>query len=68
MGQWWSAAGLGALGVVVHARDLLKEVVIVFITFTVVWSLVKQQGGPQPSPSTESHVDVHLIFTSSKGF
>ena len=37
-----------ALGVAVHAQDLLKEVAIIFITFRIVWSQVnqvKQQGG-----------------------
>ena len=29
MGWWWPAAGLGALSVAVHARDLLKEVTII---------------------------------------
>ena len=39
------AAGLGALNVAVHAWDLLKEVAIIFITSTIVWCQVKQQGG-----------------------
>ena len=39
------AAGFGALGVVVCAWDLLKEVTIIFITSTTVWPQVKQQGG-----------------------
>ena len=29
----------------VHAWDLLKEVSIIFITSTMVWSQIKQQGG-----------------------
>ena len=40
MGRWWSAAGLGALSVAVPAWDLLKEVAIIFITSTIVWSLM----------------------------
>ena len=28
-----------------HAQDLLKEVAIIFITSTIVWPQVKQQGG-----------------------
>ena len=40
-----AAAGLGALSVAVPAWDLLKEVAIIFITSTIVWSQVKQQGG-----------------------
>ena len=41
MGQWWLAAGLGAMSVAVQTGDLLKEVVIIFITSTVVWPQVK---------------------------
>ena len=37
VGQPWPAAGLGALSAAVHARDLLKEVAIIFITSTIVW-------------------------------
>ena len=36
MGQWWLAAGLGAVSVEVHAWDVLKEVAIIFITYTTV--------------------------------
>ena len=45
MGQQWPAAGLGALSVAMPTQDLLKEVTIIFITSTVVWPQVKQQGG-----------------------
>ena len=45
VGQQWPAAGLGVLSVAVHTYDLLKEVAIIFITFTIVWSQIKQQGG-----------------------
>ena len=45
MGQQWPAAGLGALSAAVCAGDLLKEVAIIFITSTIVWPQVKQQGG-----------------------
>jgi len=38
------AVGSGALSVAVRAWDLLKEVAIIFITSTIVWSQVKQQG------------------------
>ena len=34
VGQWWPAAGLGALSVAEYAWDLLREVSIVFITST----------------------------------
>ena len=44
MGLRWPAAGLGALTAAGPARDLLKEVAIIFITSTIVWPQVKQQG------------------------
>ena len=50
MGQWWPAAGLGVLSIEVPASDLLKEVPIIFITSTVVWPQVKQQGGNTALP------------------
>ena len=40
----------GALSVAVHAQDILKEVAIIFITSTIVWSQVKQQGGNTAPP------------------
>ena len=45
MGWQWPAAGSGDLSVAVCAWGLLKEVAIIFITSTMVWSQVKQQGG-----------------------
>ena len=42
--------GQGAMCAAVSAQDLLKEVAIIFITSTIVWSQVKQQGGPQSRP------------------
>ena len=33
MGQWWPAAGLGALNVAEHTGGLLKEVTIIFTGF-----------------------------------
>ena len=45
MGQRWSAAGSGALSEAVRAWDLFKEVPVIFITSTIVWPQVKQQGG-----------------------
>ena len=33
-----------------HAWDLLNEVTIIFITSTIVWSQVKQQGGNTAPP------------------
>ena len=50
MGRQWPAAGSGALSVAVHARELLKEVTIIFITSTIVWSQVKQQGRNRALP------------------
>jgi len=44
MGWEWPAAGSGALSEAMHAQDILKEVTIVFITSTIVWSQIKQQG------------------------
>ena len=40
------AAGLEALSAAVPAWDLLKEVSIIFITSTIVWPQVNQQGQP----------------------
>ena len=48
--QQWPAAWSGALSSAVRAQALLKEVAIVFITSTIVWSLVKQQGGNAALP------------------
>ena len=45
VGQRWPAAGSGGLSVAVPSRNLLKEATIVFITSTIVWPQVKQQGG-----------------------
>ena len=53
MGPWWPAAGLGALSVAVHARDLLKEVTI---TSTIVCPQVNSWEGTQFHPSTENWI------------
>jgi len=45
MGWWWPAAGSGALSMTVCAWGLLKEVTIIFIISTIIWSQVKKQGG-----------------------
>ena len=50
MGQRWPAAGSGVMSAAVGAQDLLKEVTIIFITFTGVWSHVKQKGGNTALP------------------
>ena len=36
VGQWWPAAGLGALSVAVYVWDLVREDTIIFITSTIV--------------------------------
>ena len=45
-----ACAGSGTLTTAVHAWDLLKEVIIICITSTIVWPQVKQQGGNTASP------------------
>ena len=51
MGQRWPAAGSGILSVALCVWDLLKEVAIFFITSTIVWTQVKQQGGNTALPN-----------------
>ena len=53
-GQRWPAAGWGVLSMAVHARDLLKEVAILFITSTTVGSNNRERT--QPCPSTENWI------------
>ena len=53
MGWWWPTAGLGAVSVAVQAWDPLKEVTIIFITSTIVWSLMSW-GFPDSSIGKES--------------
>ena len=55
-GQWWPAAGLGALSVAVHTWHLLKEVTIIFITSTIVWPQVNSREETQLHPSTENWI------------
>ena len=50
MGGQWPATGSGALSAAAHAWDLLKEVAIIFITSTIVWPQVKNQGGNTAPP------------------
>ena len=45
VGQWWPAAGLGAWTVAVYAWDLLREVNIIFIIFTIVLPQVNSREG-----------------------
>ena len=58
MGQWWPAAGLGALSVAVHAWDLLKQVTVTFITSTGVWGF---PGGSEVKASAWNAGDPGLI-------
>ena len=50
VGQQGPAPWSGALSVAVLAWDFLKEIVIILITSTLVWSQVKQQGGNTAPP------------------
>ena len=52
--------GSGALSVPVCAQDLFKEITIVFIISTIVWSQVKQQGG-----NTAPHINRKLDYRFS---
>ena len=47
----WPAAGSGTLIASMQAWDLLKEVSIIFITSTIVWTQVKRQGGNTAPPT-----------------
>ena len=60
MGRWWLTAGLGALSAAVGAWDILKEITIIFITFTLVWPQVKKHGG---STATWINQKLDKIFT-----
>ena len=51
---WWPSAGLGVLSIAVCAWDLLKEVTIIFITSTIVWSQVNNREETQSHPSTKN--------------
>ena len=59
MGWQWPAAGSGDLSVAVCAWGLLKEVAIIFITSTMVWSQVKQQGR-NTAPPIDRKLDSRL--------
>ena len=48
--SWLQSPSAVILSVVVCAGDLLKEVAIIFITSTIVWSQIKQQGGNTAPP------------------
>ena len=63
MDRGWPAAGLGTQSVAVHAWDLLREVTIIFITSTLVWSQVNSREGTQLHPSTEKWIKDLLSMT-----
>ena len=50
------AARFGALSVAVHKWELLKEVTVIFITFTIVWPQVNSREGTQLHPPTENWI------------
>ena len=52
----WPAAGLGALSVAINTWDLLREVIIIFITSTIVWPGVNRREETQVHPSTENWI------------
>ena len=47
---------MGALSVAVDAWDLLKEIIIIFITSSIVWPQVNDREGTQLQPSTENWI------------
>ena len=47
---------MGVLSVAVHVWDLLREVTIIFITSTIVWTQVNSREGIQPHPSKENWI------------
>ena len=55
VGQWWTAAGLGALGAAVRAWDLLEEVTIIFITST-----SGQTTGREHSPAHQQKIGLKI--------
>ena len=60
MGRQWlavPAAGLRALSVAVPAKDLLKEVTIIFITSNIVCTQVNNREGTQPHLLTENWIN-----------
>ena len=47
---WVDGGLLHSRNTTVHAKELLKEVTIIFITPVIVWSQVKKQGGNTALP------------------
>ena len=56
VGWQWPTAVSEATRIAMRAWGLLKEVTIIFITSTIAWSQVKQQGETQPRPATENWI------------
>ena len=56
MGQWWPAAGLGALSVAVYAWDPLKEVTIIFTILTIVWPQANGDWGQEEKGTREDEM------------
>ena len=65
VGRWWPIAESGAPSVAVSAWDLLQEVAITFITSTIVWSQVQQQGGNTAPPINRIPLLMPHIFLPS---
>ena len=61
----WPAAGLEALRSAMHAGDLLKEVTVIFITSTIVWSQVKQQVGNTALPAHQQKIGLKIYWAWS---
>ena len=64
-GWCWPAAGLAALSVAVCAWNLLREVTIILITWTIVWPQVNSKEGTQLHPSTENWINNSMSMAQS---
>ena len=53
---WWPVAGSGALCVAIPAGDLLKDVTIIFITSTILWSKTKRSQNKQTKKGLKQKV------------
>ena len=66
MGQQWPAAGCRALSVALHTLDLFKGVII-FITSTIIWPQVKQQGGNTASQGQKIELKIYWAWPNPSG-
>ena len=57
VGWQWPAAGSKALNTAMHTQAILKEIIITFITPTIVWPQAKNREGTQPHPLTENWIN-----------